>query len=196
MADDSAAVPGDITRWLKNWSGGDSGAFSALAPLVYDQLRQIARQRLSGERGDHTLQPTALVNEAFLVLVRERGIDWQNRAHFFALASRLMRRILIDHARARSADKRDGGRILVSLEAVDALGAAAVAPRDVDLMALDQALDRLSALDQGQAALVEMRFFGGLSIDETAEVLGISAPTVKRRLRSARAFLHQQLSGA
>ena len=98
MADDSAAVPGDITRWLKNWSGGDSGAFSALAPLVYDQLRQIARQRLSGERGDHTLQPTALVNEAFLVLVRERGIDWQNRAHFFALASRLMRRILIDHA--------------------------------------------------------------------------------------------------
>lgn len=186
-------APAELTSWLRDWSGGDASAFERLAPVVYDELRRIARQRLGRERSEHTLEPTALVNEAFLVLAREPGVAWQDRAHFFALASRLMRRILIDYARGRAAAKREGSRLLVALEVAEAEGSAGHPVRGVDLLALDQALDRLAERDEEQARMVEMRFFGGLSIDEMAEVLATSAPTVKRRLRSARAFLYHQL---
>jgi RNA polymerase sigma factor (TIGR02999 family) len=148
------------------------------------------------ERAGHTLQPTALVHEAYLKLVDQNRVDWRNRAHFLGVAAQAMRRLLVDHARARARDKRGSGATLVEIESAAGAPGLAVAARSVDLLALDQALDRLAALDPAQARLVEMRFFGGLSVEEAAEALGISTATAGRDFRSARAFLARELGAA
>jgi RNA polymerase sigma factor (TIGR02999 family) len=196
MADDAGyrgggvAPSGDVTRLLVAWSQGDEGALDTLLPLVYAELREMAHRYLGRERRDHTLQPTAVVHEAFLRLVKQRRVDWKNRSHFFAVAAQSMRRILVDHARARAADKRGGGQTLIALDAAP----SGETPRTVDLIALDDALGRLEKLDRAKASVVEMRFFGGLTIDETAEALGASPSTVKRDWTLARAFLYRELT--
>jgi RNA polymerase sigma factor (TIGR02999 family) len=171
------------------WRDGDQGALQALLPLVYDELKRLARNYLRNERPGHTLQSTALVHEAYLRLVQS-PLQLQNRTHFFAVAARLMREILVDHARSRRAAKRDY-RCKITLDRAVALPQK----RDVDLLALDDALDELSRLDPRQGRIVELRFFGGLSIDETSEILGISPATVKREWTTARAWLHREMSG-
>ncbi len=176
-----------VTHLLAEWRGGDEQALGRLMPLVYDHLRQRAAGYLARERADHTLQPTALVHEAFVRLVGGE-VDWQNRAHFLAVAARVMRQILIDHARGRRAQKRGGRRVTLSNDLV------MDAPRDIDVVALDDALVELEKLDPRQAKVVELRFFGGLDIEETAEVLGISPATVKREWRMAKAWLHATLT--
>lgn len=181
----------DVTGLLLAWSRGDRGALDALVPLVYGELRRQADRYLRRQRIGHTLQATAVVNEAFLKLIDQTSVSWKDRSHFFAVASRAMRQILVDHARRRHAGKRGGDATRVVLED----GTASVQPRGVDLMALDDALARLEALDPGQAHLVELRFFGGLTVEETAVVLGCSPATVKRAWSSARAWLYGQLSG-
>lgn len=181
--------PSDVTALLLNWNEGSQQALDRLMPLVEEELKQRARRQFRNERGDHTLQPTALVNELYLRLLDRRQASWQSRVHFFAFASRVMRRILVDHARAHEAGKRGGGAMTITLE--DSL--ALVAGAQVDLLALDQALDRLSELDADQARIVELRFFGGLSIPETAAALSIGEATVNRRWASARAWLYGQL---
>lgn len=186
-----AEDPEPLTGLLRAWSAGDRAALDALVPLVYAELRVQARRHLSKERRNHTLQPTALVHETFLRLQGQRRAHWQNRRQFFAVAAQTMRRVLVDHARARIAAKRGAGRTLVPLE--DAPEPAR-AP-GVDVLALDQALERLSALDARQAQVVEMRYFGGLSAEETAAALGISIPTVKRDWALARAWLFRALEG-
>jgi RNA polymerase sigma factor (TIGR02999 family) len=188
----SEAPPGEVTRLLLAWSQGDRGALDALVPHVYAELRRQADRYLGRQRAGHTLQPTALVHEAFLRLVDQTHVSFKDRAHFFAVASRAMRQILVDHARRRNAGKRGGHATrLVLDEAI-----AAVPPRGVDLVALDDALARLEKLDSDQARLVELRFFGGLTIEETAVVLGCSPATVKRSWSSARAWLYGELAGA
>jgi len=192
----------EITRLLLRWSSGDEGALESLFPLVYEQLRHIAQGHLRRERGEHTLQRTALVHEAFLRLVDQRDVDWRSRAQFFGLASQMMRRVLVDYARRRSAAKR-GQRASVDLEQLLEAGdtgliepgalAMATDPT-VDLEAIDQALTRLTALDPRQGRLVELRFFGGLSLEESAEVLGVSPATVKRDWAVARAWLQRELA--
>ena len=172
------------------WSEGDQGALESLVPLVYDELRRVARHYLKQEKQNHTLSSTALVHEAYLRLVSQKEVAWQNRAHFFGVASQMMRRILVDHARHHSYGKRGGGAMTLALdEAV-----ATPQRREIDLVALDDALDGLAKLDERQSRMVELRFFGGLSIEETSEVLGISAPTVKREWASARAWLFREIS--
>jgi RNA polymerase sigma factor (TIGR02999 family) len=178
-----------VTRLLLAWSGGDAGARDALLPLVYHELRRVARQHLRHERPGHTLQPTALVHEAYMKLVDLRRLRWQGRAHFFAVAARLMRRILVDHARGRAAAKRGGGRRMIALQG---LGEASPEP-ELDVVALDEALARLAALDPRQERIVELRFFAGLDVEETARVLGISPATVKREWRTAKAWLYREL---
>lgn len=178
-----------VTRLLLEWSNGDQGAFDRLMPLVYDELRRVARQYLSRERAGHTLQPTALAHEAYLKLVHQQRVRWQNRAHFFAVAAQLIRRILVDHARSHAAAKRGSGLKPVSLEAVLEPGVK----RELSVVAIDDALAHLATLDPGQARLVELRFFGGLNVEETAEVLGVSSATVKREWRTAKAWLHREL---
>lgn len=187
MAD---APPHAVTRLLLDWSNGDEAALKQLMPLVYDELRRVASRRLRDERRDHTLQPTALVHEAYLKLIGQRSVRWQNRAHFFGVASELIRRIAVDHARRRHAAKRGGGVQTVWL-AADVPGVE----RNVDVLALDAALGKLGGLDPRQARVVELRFFGGLDVEETAEVLGISTATVKREWRTARAWLYQEIHG-
>lgn len=182
----------DITVLLQAHVAGDSHALEQLLPQVYDELRRIARGRLRHERPDHTLATTDLVHEAFLKLVPLERVDWRSRAHFFAIASRAMRNVLIDHAERRHTAKRGGGVQAVSL---DEATVASEHPLD-DLIALGQALQRLEQLDQRQARVVECRFFGGLSLDETAEALGISAATVSRDWTFARAWLHHELGTA
>jgi RNA polymerase sigma-70 factor, ECF subfamily len=184
--------PADITTLLQQIKEGDAAAESDLLPLIYDQLRAIARNQMVRERPDHTLQATVLVHEAFLQLVGNSQIDWQNRAHFFALASRVMRRVLVDHARAAHAQKRPGARQKVDLESALAL----VETNHADLLALDEALNRLAQWDLRQSRVVEMRFFAGLSFEEIAEVLGISERTAKRDWIMARAWLYRELSKA
>lgn len=179
-----------VTQLLEAHAEGDPEAFDALLPRVYAELRRIAHYRLRGERPDHTLDTTALVHEAYLELVQLDRINWQNRAHFFAIASRAMRNILVDYAVRRKAQKRGGDRQRVPLDTDDL---ATEAPVE-DLLALDQALQQLEALDERQLRVVECRFFGGLSIDETAEALGISPATVSRDWRMARAWLNRALS--
>jgi RNA polymerase sigma factor (TIGR02999 family) len=164
----------------------------ALVPLVYEELRRLARYYLKQERQNHTLSSAALVHEAYLRLVNQKEVTWQNRAHFFGVASQMMRRILVDHARRHAYAKRGGGAMTLALE--DAV--AAPKKRELDLVALDDALNSLAKLDERQSRMVELRFFGGLSIEETSEVLGISAPTVKRQWASARAWLYREISGA
>jgi RNA polymerase sigma-70 factor, ECF subfamily len=181
--------PADITTLLAQVKQGDAGAESNLVPLIYNELRAIARNYMRRERPDHTLQATVLVHEAFLQLVGDSKIEWQNRAHFFALASRVMRRILVDHARAAHAQKRPGARQKVELESALAF----VEGQSADLLALDEALNRLAAWDPRQSRIVEMRFFAGLSFDEIAEVLGISDRTAKRDWMMARTWLYREL---
>jgi RNA polymerase sigma factor (TIGR02999 family) len=189
--DGPAPTAGAVTGLLLEWRRGDEEALAQLMPIVYDELRLIAVRHLRRERDDLTLQPTAVVHEAFLKLVDLPRLQWQDRAHFLAVASRLMRQVLTDHARARVAAKRGGGETMLALED----GAAAVEPRRVDLLALDDALARLAALDAEQERLVELRYFGGLTIQETAEVLGCSPATVKRDWDTARTWLFRELGG-
>jgi RNA polymerase sigma factor (TIGR02999 family) len=182
----------EITRLLQAWGGGDRAALDDLAPLVYAELRRMARHSMRRENPAHTLQPTALVNEAYLRLVDIAQVRWQDRAHFFAVAAQMMRRILVDAARARGAGKRGGGAAHVNLEeSIDAMP-----DRGSQLVALDDALDALARLDPRKAKVIEMRFFGGLSVEETAEVLKISPETVMRDWKMARAWLMRDLAAA
>jgi RNA polymerase sigma factor (TIGR02999 family) len=180
----------DITRLLIAWSNGDREALSKLTPLVYDQLRLMASRFMQRERPDHTLQPTALVNEAFLRLVKQKGIKWQNRAHFFGISAKLMRQILVEHARSYQTAKRDSGGPKLSLDE------AMFVPEEkgVDILALDDALTRLADFDPEKSRIVELRFFGGLNIEETAEVIGVSPATIKREWSVAKAWLHSEIS--
>jgi len=185
------ALSHNITRLLKEWSDGDRRALDRLTPLVYEELRHQAARYLRRERPGHTLQTTALINEAYLRLIDAKDVHWQSRAHFFAIAANLMRRILVDHARRRDADKRGGSQVRVQFDE-----ALAVADEtDVDLLAIDEALDRLAAIDPQQARVVELRFFSGLSVEETAAALGVSAKTVKRDWSVARAWLRREIGG-
>jgi RNA polymerase sigma factor (TIGR02999 family) len=186
MAADSSTR---INRLLADWGQGNEEAREALIPVVYNELRRQARRYLRGERPDHTLESAALVNEAYMRLVRQEAPVWQNRAHFFGVAAQLMRHILVDHARNRLAAKRGAGAPLLAL---DAELAPAQKP-GIDLVALDDALSKLAALDSQQGRLIELRFFGGLSIEETAVVLGVSPATVKREWVTARAWLRREL---
>jgi RNA polymerase sigma factor (TIGR02999 family) len=192
----------EITRLLLSWSGGDQAALTALFPLVYDQLRNMAQAHLRREREAHTLQRTALVHEAFLRLVDQRNVDWRSRAQFFGLASQMMRRILVDYARRRGAAKRGGHAVLDIDELLRADGtiggaeaseALAVDQEAVDFQAIDAALQRLEELDERQGKLVELRFFGGLSLEEAAEIMGVSTATLKRDWAFARAWLQREL---
>ena len=184
-----------ITQLLDDWSGGDRAALDRLLPIVYGELRRLAGRALRRERDGHTLQPTALVHELYVRLVDQRRASWENRAQFFAVAAQLMRRILVDHARARVAAKRGGPSPRLSLdEAGDAVDAA-IAPA-FEVLAVDRALTRLATLDPEQARVVELRFFSGLSVEETAHVLGRSPRTIKREWRLAKAWLYQQLRPA
>lgn len=182
------APAGDITQLLGEMQRGDARAADRLLPVVYEELRRLARTYFHQEPTEHTLQPTALVHEAYLRLV-DGGVDWQGRAHFFGVAARAMRRILIDHARARRADKRGGGAVRASLEAID--DADGVMPPDEYLLSLDEGLQELAKLDEQQARVVEMRFFGGLNVEETAAVLDVSPRTVKRDWAMAKGWLHR-----
>ena len=185
-----APEPQLVTQLLKEWGAGNKEALDQLMPLVYDQLRSLAGRCLAGERPGHTLRATDLVHEAYVRLVRIEP-DFNNRVHFFAMAARLLRRILVDHARRHGYAKRGGGAMTLSLDEAMAAGN----PREIDLIALDDALDSLAKLDERQSRMVELRFFGGLSIEETSEVLGVSAPTVKREWASARAWLYREIRG-
>ena len=186
---DMASTPGEVTRLLAAWSAGDEAAFHQLAPLVEEELHRLAKRHFRRERQGHTLQTTALVNEAYLRLVDQRQAHWRNRAHFFAIAARIMRRILIDHARTRAASKRGGGVLTVSLD--DSL--VLEEGRASELVALDAALDALAAVDERKSRIVELRYFGGLSLEETAAVLDVHPDTVGREWRRARAFLRREL---
>lgn len=181
----------DVTRLLREMSDSDGVAPDSLLPLVYDELRRLAQGYLSNERVGHTLQATALVHEAYIRLVDWENVTWKNRAHFFAVAAQLMRKILVDHARVRNAEKRGGGRQRLELDEAISYPAAR---REVDLIALDDALQTLAGLDKLQADIVELRFFGGLTIDETAHSVGVSPATVKREWTVAKAWLHREIS--
>ncbi|MGE0128874.1 MAG: sigma-70 family RNA polymerase sigma factor [Blastocatellales bacterium] len=183
-------MTGDITQLLKEWSAGDQQALDRLMPLVYDELRRLAKSHLRGERHQISLQPTALVHEAYLLLADQPQTGWENRAQFFGLAARMMRNILVDHARARQAEKRGGGDLRVSLAAADRIGQEP----EVELLALDDALNRLAEFSPQHSRIVELRFFGGLTIPETAEALGLSHATVERHWSFARAWLRNELS--
>ena len=180
----------DVTRLLSDWSNGDRRALDELLPLVYDELRHLANAYLRRERDGHTLQSTALVHEAFLRLVNQREVQWHGRAHFFGIAAQMIRRILVDHARAQRAAKRGSGA--VRLELGEALAVAE--QRNLDLIALDEALERLALMDERQSRIVELRFFAGLSVEDTADVMGISTATIKREWSSARAWLFREVA--
>ena len=181
---------GDVTQLLVSWSNGDQHAAESLIPLVYGELRRLASAYLRRERADHTLQSTALVHEAFMRLVDQRGVHWKSRAHFYGIAAQMIRRILVDHARNRHAGKRGSGAVKLALD--DARGLAV--PQELNLLRLDDALNELAALDERQSRVVELRFFTGLSIEETAEVLKLSPATVKREWSSARAWLFREMT--
>lgn len=181
--------PNELTQLLIDWSQGDQAALDKLVPFVYDELRRLARHYMRRERPGHTLQTSALVNEAYLRLV-DQTVSWQNRAHFLGIAARLMRQILVDHARAHNYNKRGGGAEKVSLDQAADLAQL----RASDLVALDDALNGLAAMDPQQSRIVELRFFGGLTIEETAEVVGLSHATVEREWSAARAWLRREMS--
>jgi len=187
-----AAKSDGITRLLNAWQHGDAVARDRVFVLVYEELRRRAAIQLRRERQGHTLRPTALVHEAYLRLMGQDRVHWQNRAQFFAIASEMMRRVLVDHARERKAAKRAGGAVRVALEE----DIAATEPREVDLIVLDGALDELAAMDPRQSRVVEMRFFGGLSTAEIAEVLDVSRATVDRDWRFARTWLYRRVAAA
>jgi len=185
-----AVSPPEVTQLLADWGRGDRSALEKLLPLVHAELRRIAQRQMSHERPGHTLQATALVNEAYLKLAGQQEFEWQNRAHFFAVAAQVMRHILIDHARAHARDKRGGGAIQVSLNE-----AAMLAEDQAEhFVALDEALRTLEQIDPQKGRIVELRYFGGLSIEETAEVLNISPRTVRREWQRARAWLYRMIS--
>ena len=182
--------PGEITRLLIAWKNGDAGALDLLIPIVYGELHRMAGRYLRNERPGHTLRPTAIVHEAYLRLTGRQSVDWQSRSHFFAIAAQSMRRVLVEYARQRAARKRGGGgqgeRFLIET-------AVLTEPREVDLIAVDDALAKLSELDAEQGRIVELRFFGGLTEDETADALEVSPSTVHRKWLLAKAFLHREL---
>jgi RNA polymerase sigma-70 factor (ECF subfamily) len=180
--------PTDITLALERYRRGDREALDGLLPVVYDELRRLAASALRDERPEHTLQPTALVHEAYLRMVGDAAVSWENRAQFFGFAAHVMRNVLVDHARARRRAKRGGGAVHVAFD--EALGAPE--SRDAEVVALDEALTALAAFDAAKARIVELRYFGGLTIEETAEVLGVSPATVKREWTVARAWLHRE----
>ncbi|HKF42343.1 MAG TPA: sigma-70 family RNA polymerase sigma factor [Thermoanaerobaculia bacterium] len=181
----------DVTGLLRRWKEGDGRALEELMPIVYGELRRLAAHYLQIERSGHTLQPTALVHEAYLRLVDQKNVAWQNRAHFFGIAAQMMRRILVDHARRRAAQKRDAAAYRLDLE-----DPGRPADREPELLAVHEALTELERLDARQARIVELRFFGGLSVEETAEAAGVSTATVKREWRTARAWLRRELDTA
>jgi RNA polymerase sigma-70 factor (ECF subfamily) len=185
------ATPESITQLLVAWGDGDQAALDRLVPLVYAELRRLARGYMRGERQGHTLQTTALVNEAYLRLVEQRSVRWQNRAHFLAICAQLMRRILVDYARRRQYRKRGGGALQVTLAEAESLSDE----RAPDLVALDEALRGLAEIDPRRARVVELKFFGGLNIEETAEALKVSTGTVERDWTIAKAWLHKTLTG-
>jgi RNA polymerase sigma factor (TIGR02999 family) len=182
--------PSQVTKLLQGWRGGDRNDLEALLPLVYDELRRLAHYHLKNERPGHTLQTTALVHEAYFRLVGQELPEWESRAHFFAIAAQLMRQILVDYARRRRASKRGSGVCMLTLD--DAL--ALSRRKDVDIIALDDALNTLAELDPRQSRVVELRFFAGLSLEETSEVMGIATATVQRDWTAARAWLHREIS--
>lgn len=182
----------NITRMLKDWSGGGNReALDQLLPFVYDELHRQASRYLRRERSDHTLQTTALIHEAYLKLIDQREVEWQNRAHFFAVAAQAMRRILVDYARTRKREKRGGDDVKLQL---DEAISVSTGEKSIDLVALDEALTRLSTFDERQARVVELRYFSGMTEEETAEVLGTSPATVRRDWNMAKAWLHSQLT--
>jgi RNA polymerase sigma-70 factor, ECF subfamily len=180
----------EITRILQDWNDGNEEAKDELLPFVYEELKRQARYLMSSERKNHTLQPTALVHEAFLRISRQTGIEWKNRSHFYGIASRLMRQILVDHARQHASDKRGNNPIHLSTDDID----IPVAERAGSILAIDEVLDRLAELDEQQAKIVEMRFFGGMTNGEIAENLGISERTVSREWQTAKLWLYRELN--
>jgi RNA polymerase sigma factor (TIGR02999 family) len=189
--DPESAAREHVSHMLAEWNARDPAARERLVPIVYDELRRLAHHYMRGERVNHTLQATALVNEVYLRLAGIDGMQWRDRAHFFAMAATLMRRVLVDYARLRAREKRGGGVSVTSLD--DNVVAAQSA---VDVLALDEALDRLAAIDAQQGRVVELRFFGGLSVEQTAEALGISPATVKRDWATAKLWLYNELRTA
>jgi RNA polymerase sigma factor (TIGR02999 family) len=189
---EGAMIPASqgVTQLLVDWSNGDQAALDKLLPLVNSELRQLARRYMRRETPGHTLQTSALVNEAYIRLIDQQRVRWQNRAHFFGIAAQLMRRILIDHARSHHYAKRGGGALRVSLDET----AAVTNARAAELLAVEEALEKLTAMDARKGRIVELRFFGGLSLEETAEVMGVSSPTVQREWRAAKAWLHRMLT--
>jgi RNA polymerase sigma factor (TIGR02999 family) len=181
--------PNEITQQLIAWSNGDTAALERLIPAVYQELRRMADHYLRGERAGHSLQPTALVHEAYLRLIDQTKVEWHNRAHFFGVAAQMMRRILIDHAKAKQRAKGGGAAVKVSLDE----GAVFSQERATELVALDDALQELGKLDERKSRIVELRYFGGLTVEETAQVLGVSDKTVMRDWNLAKAWLYQQL---
>lgn len=191
-SDEQATTPdkGEVTRWLIAGTGGDAQALESLLPLVYEELHRQAVRFFRGESAGHTLQPTALVNEVYLRLINQREVSWQNRAQFFGIAAQMMRRILVSHARGREAKKRGGGAQRITLEEE----LAAAPQRDLNLLALDEALTRLETVDPNKSRMVELRFFSGLSVEETAEVMGVSPRTIDRQWQTAKAWLHREIN--
>lgn len=182
--------PDDVTGWLLRWSQGDSQALQHLVPLIYEECHRVAARQLRRERKEHTLNPTALVHEFFLRFVDQNRVTWKNRAQFFGVAARLMRRVLVDHARARKAKKRGGSLLVPLAPGLD----ASDEPRLADVLAIDEALERLGQLDPGQERVVELRFFAGLTIEEIAHALQRSPRTIKREWQLAKAWLFRELS--
>jgi RNA polymerase sigma factor (TIGR02999 family) len=183
----------EVTRMLKDWNKGDSSALEQLTPIIYQELKRIAASYLRKERPDHTLQTTALVNEAFLQLVDVQNMEWNDRVHFFRVAAQIMRHILVNHAVATKASKRGGGDLKLSLDEI--LETAGQPAQNFDLLALNEVLEKLAEIDPRKSQLVELRFFGGLSNEETAELMGISLTTFKREWRMAKAWLQAELVG-
>lgn len=188
---DEAQNSQNITRMLKDWSAGDTRALDRLLPFVYEELRRQASRYLRGERNDHTLQTTDLVHEAYFKLINQKSVDWQNRAHFYAIAAQAMRRILVDYARTRKRKKRGGDQVKLQLDQTIEVPAK---QRSVDLVALDEALNRLAQFDERQARIVELKYFSGMTEAETAAVLNISPATVSRDWSMAKAWLYGQLT--
>jgi RNA polymerase sigma factor (TIGR02999 family) len=182
----------DVTQLLAQWSGGDQAALDQLLPLVYSELRRLASAYLRRERSNHTLQSTALVHEAFMRLVNQQDVQWKNRAHFFAIAAQMIRRILVDYARSQHAEKRGSGAVKLALD--EAMAVPQVSGTDIDLLSLNDALDRLCEMDERQSRIVELRFFAGLSIEETAEVMSLSPASIKREWQTARAWLFREMT--
>ena len=182
--------PPDVTALIGDWSRGNRAALNQLLPLIYAELRRVAARQLRNERADHTLQPTALVHEVYIRLVDQRQGDWQNRAHFFGVAAQVMRRILVDHARRHDASKRGDGVRCVSIDEARDVAAS----NEIPIIALDQALDRLGRVDSDLARIVELRAFGGLTVEEAAHVLSVSPSTAKRDWRTAKAWLNRELA--